>query len=237
MPERSPTFVTAGRRRRQRLRRTLTVLIALVVAGGAAGHAVHRGDDEKPTAAVGSGAAAVGGAVRGPRSAGTPQPPEEVPAADSQPPARVPGSLAPVVTDRVPAPTKSLALSAPVPGTTNMQGPAAAAVEAAFAAARRAGEQPGIRSAWRSAEWQQVLFDRALAQYGSRAEATKWVLPPEESAHVKGYAVDVSPLPAARWLETHGAAYGLCRTYDNEWWHFEYLATTSCPPRRPAAGS
>jgi LAS superfamily LD-carboxypeptidase LdcB len=117
-----------------------------------------------------------------------------------------------------------------------MQSSAAAAFEDALAAARRAGERPGIRSAWRSAEWQQVLFDRAVATYGSTAEATKWVLPPGDSAHVKGYAIDVSPQSAARWLEAHGAAYGLCRTYDNEWWHFEYLATTDCPPRRLTAG-
>ena len=99
----------------------------------------------------------------------------------------------PVVTDRIPAPTTSLALSAAVPGTTNMQAPAAAAFERAFADARAAGLTPEIRSAWRSEQWQQVLFDRAVAKYGSRAEASKWVLSPVRSAHVKGYAVDVHP--------------------------------------------
>lgn len=140
-----------------------------------------------------------------------------------------------MVTDRIPAPTTSLPLSAPVPGTTNMQAPAAAAFERAFADARAAGLTPEVRSAWRSEQWQQVLFDRAVARYGSRTEASKWVLPPLRSAHVKGYAVDVHPQAVATWLERHGAAHGLCRTYDNEWWHFEYLATSTCPPRQPTA--
>ena len=140
-----------------------------------------------------------------------------------------------MVTDRIPAPTTSLALSAPVPGTTNMQASAAAAFTSAFAAARAQGLRPEIRSAWRSAAWQQVLFDRAVQQYGSKAEASKWVLSPVRSAHVKGYAIDVHPEAMAAWLEQHGAGYGLCRTYDNEWWHFEYLATSTCPPRQPTA--
>ena len=61
------------------------------------------------------------------------------------------------------------------------------------------------------------------------------MLSPARSAHVKGYAIDVHPQAMAAWLEQHGAAYGLCRTYDNEWWHFEYLATSTCPPRQPTA--
>ena len=93
------------------------------------------------------------------------------------------------MTDRVPQPTTSIALSAPVPGTTNVQQPAAHAVKVAFAAARTADLDPTIRSAWRS----------------------------------------------AAWLEAHAAAYGLCRTYEDEWWHFEHLATSDCPPRLPSA--
>jgi len=235
--ESSSAHVSAGRRRRQRLRRTLTVLLGAAVVTGLVGFAVHRAGDEKPTAAVGSGPGGVGGAAAAPGGAEAAPSTQETPPPEEAPRSPAGDGLPPVVTDRIPAPTSSIALSASVPGTTNMQESAAAAVASAFAAARRAGEQPGIKSAWRSAEWQQVLFDRAVATYGSTAEATKWVLPPGDSAHVKGYAVDVSPRPAARWLEAHGAAYGLCRTYDNEWWHFEYLATTSCPPRKPTAGS
>jgi hypothetical protein len=216
----------------------MTVLAAIVIATGGVGYLVNRGADPDAAAAADPGAAGAAAAARG--STATAAPPTHgatPPRVKAAPRTRPGAALAPVVTDRVPAPRTSIALSASVPGTTNMQQSAATAFETALAAARRAGEQPDIRSAWRSAQWQQILFDRAVTTYGSRTQARRWVLPPDESAHVKGYAVDVSPLSAARWLEAHGSAYGLCRTYDNEWWHFEYLATTSCPPPKPTAGS
>jgi hypothetical protein len=58
------------------------------------------------------------------------------------------------------------------------------------------------------------------------------VATPETSAHVSGDAVDLGPSDAARWLEEHGAAYGLCRVYRNEPWHFELrqgAALGGCP--------
>ncbi|MFC8502426.1 D-alanyl-D-alanine carboxypeptidase family protein [Pedococcus sp. NPDC057267] len=163
-------------------------------------------------------------------AAGPPAPRPVTTTAAPRPPA-----FAPVVTDRIPTPSVTLPLSAVVPGTTNMQPAAADAFARAFAAARAAGLDPQIRSAWRSAAFQQVLFDRAVARYGSVQAASNWVLPPSRSAHVKGYAVDVHPQAVAAWLEVHGAAFGICRTYANEWWHFEYLATSTCPPRLPTA--
>ena len=231
------THVSVGRRQRQRARRTLTVAAALLLVGGGAGYAAWHGDDsargedaaqpshQQPVAAAPSAAA-------GPRStAGATRPrTSSRPRSSSRPTA-----FAPVVTDRIPAPTASIALSAPVPGLTNMQPPAARAFEQAFAAARAAGLAPQIRSAWRSRDYQQVLFDRAVATYGSREEAGRWVLTPLRSAHVKGYAVDVHPAAVASWLEVHGSRYGLCRTYDNEWWHFEYVASATCPARKPDA--
>jgi len=135
-------------------------------------------------------------------------------------------------------PTK-VALTDPVHGTTNLQPPMARAYRKAAAAAAKAGHPMWIRSGWRSAEFQQILFDRAVAKYGTRTEAAKWVLPPEDSAHVQGLAVDVQPLGAARWLQAHGTAYGLCRTYANEWWHFELIAigpVNACPAMKPTAG-
>lgn len=143
--------------------------------------------------------------------------------------------FAPVVTDRIPAPTVPIGINDPVPGLTNMQAPARAAFTAAFAAERTVGLAPTIASAWRSTAWQQVLFDRAVTRYGSATEANRWVLRPLQSAHVKGYAVDVHPQSAAAWLETHGSTFGLCRIYANEWWHFEYRATRHCPGLRPDA--
>jgi LAS superfamily LD-carboxypeptidase LdcB len=145
------------------------------------------------------------------------------------------GHIAPVVTRRTLARAVSRPLSAPISGTTNMDPAAARAFERAFAAARRAGLRPYISSGWRSKHFQQILFDRAVAKYGSRAKAMRWVLPPNNSAHVKGYAADVEPRSSAAWVQRHGAQYGLCRRYDNEWWHFEYLATAHCPARLPSA--
>ena len=78
-----------------------------------------------------------------------------------------------------------------------------------------------IISGRRSAEEQAQLFREAIAKYGSEEEAARWVARPETSAHVSGDAVDVGPADAAAWLSDHGAAYGLCRIYRNEPWHFE----------------
>ena len=55
---------------------------------------------------------------------------------------------------------------------------------------------------------------------------------PNTSAHVSGNAVDIGPSGAAAWLSEHGAAFGLCRIYGNEPWHYELRRNTSehgCP--------
>ena len=64
------------------------------------------------------------------------------------------------------------------------------------------------------------------------------MLPPARSAHVRGQAVDVGPKAGAAWLEEHGVRFGLCRRYDNEYWHFELLAAakgSACPRRQAHA--
>ena len=69
----------------------------------------------------------------------------------------------------------------------------------------------------------------------ARAEARRWMHPPEKSAHVSGRAVDVGPAAARLWLRAQGSRYGLCQTYANEVCHYE-LATAgggTCP--RPIA--
>lgn len=98
------------------------------------------------------------------------------------------------------------------------------AVDRAIAAATADGVDLRVTSGWRSARQQQQLFDAAVATYGSAERAHHWVLPPAESAHVRGLAVDVGPSAGARWLERHGVHFGLCRRYGNESWHFERLA-------------
>lgn len=113
------------------------------------------------------------------------------------------------------------------------------AVDRAIAAAAADGVELRVTSGWRSAVKQARLFEQAVQKYGSAERARRWVLPPEESEHVRGGAVDVGPESGARWLDAHGVAFGLCRVYDNEPWHFERLAGAKgsvCPPRVPDAG-
>lgn len=78
-----------------------------------------------------------------------------------------------------------------------------------------------VNSGWRSPAYQDHLLRDAVAEYGSAEEAARWVATPQTSAHVSGNAVDIGPFDAAAWLARQGAAYGLCRIYRNEAWHFE----------------
>lgn len=119
------------------------------------------------------------------------------------------------------APTQ-IPLEAPVPGTTNLQPLMISAYDRAAAAAEADGVTLPIRSGWRSPQFQQVLFERAVRRYGSAERATALVKPPEQSMHVQGLAVDLRDRAGARWLEQHGQEFGLCRRYENEWWHFEF---------------
>ncbi|HWD01740.1 MAG TPA: D-alanyl-D-alanine carboxypeptidase [Amycolatopsis sp.] len=115
------------------------------------------------------------------------------------------------------------------------------AARAAFTAARteafwRDGQLIGLTSGHRDAAEQHALFTTEVRRRGSAPAARRFVLPPEESAHVAGYGLDVRPSEGAAWLERHGAAYHLHRRYDNEWWHFEYHPDT-VPFRLPNPGA
>jgi D-alanyl-D-alanine carboxypeptidase len=86
----------------------------------------------------------------------------------------------------------------------------------------------------RSRAQQQAQYDQYLKQYGKQA-ADQLVLEPDKSAHVTGIAIDVQPAAAFHWLQATRGALGLCRTFDNEGWHFEYDVSyfKGCPPRKP----
>jgi D-alanyl-D-alanine carboxypeptidase len=92
-----------------------------------------------------------------------------------------------------------------------------------------------VTTGWRSAAYQQVLFDDAVREYGGPEAARAHVLRPDESEHVTGDAVDIGPTDAMYWLARHGSDVGLCQTYGNEIWHFELAVEPGgeCPP--PAA--
>lgn len=109
------------------------------------------------------------------------------------------------------------------------------ATRAAFTAARtealwRDRELIGLTSGHRDAAVQGRLFAEEVRRSGSADAARLRALPPHESRHVAGTAIDVRPVAGARWLERHGGRHHLYRVYDNEWWHFEHHPET--PPRR-----
>jgi hypothetical protein len=111
---------------------------------------------------------------------------------------------------------------------------------AAKAAAAKDGQKIYIASGFRTLERQKYLFASAVKKYGSESEAAKWVAPPYVSHHPWGIAIDVNypnePVGAG-WLEINGATFGLCRVYENEWWHFEPSIAPggTCPALLPNA--
>nr|WP_232541371.1 M15 family metallopeptidase [Nocardia bovistercoris] len=123
------------------------------------------------------------------------------------------------------------------PGTDGLSAPLALAYTLAEDTAHSEGVPLRINSGYRTHAEQQALWEDGIATYGSPEAARRWVLPPEESTHVAGKAIDVGPQEGASWLEARGSRWGLCRTYLNEWWHFEVATVpgTKCPAPRPDA--
>jgi hypothetical protein len=110
----------------------------------------------------------------------------------------------------------------------------------AQAAAKEEGITLSVDSGFRTQETQNYLFQNAIKKYKTADEAMKWVLPEDLSRHPWGLALDVNlnhDKSGASWLEANGATYGLCRVYENEWWHFEPLTAPGgiCPPLLPDA--
>lgn len=112
--------------------------------------------------------------------------------------------------------------------------------QAAQAAAKKDGEKIYIASGYRSLDRQKLLFAQAVKKYRNVKIASKWVAPPLNSHHPWGVAIDVNypdePVGAG-WLEVNGWKYGLCRVFENEWWHFEPVIAPGwrCPALLPDA--
>lgn len=123
-------------------------------------------------------------------------------------------------------------------GTDGLDPLLALAYTMATDAARAESVPLSITSGYRTRAEQQAMWEEGLATYGSPEEARRWVLPPDESTHVTGRAIDVGPRAGAQWLETNGNRWGLCRTFLNEWWHFELVTVPggACPAMLPDAG-
>ena len=120
------------------------------------------------------------------------------------------------------------------PAVTHLDPALLGALRDAATAAAGEGVVFSLNSGWRSAAYQEQLLREAVAQYGSAAEAARWVATPATSPHVRGEAVDVGDVDAVTWLAAHGTAYDLCSVYANEPWHFELRPGASergCPAR------
>jgi hypothetical protein len=108
-----------------------------------------------------------------------------------------------------------------IPGVAKLDPALLGALRQAATDAAHDGVGFVVDSGWRSARYQEHLLREAVSEYGSEAEAARWVATPTTSAHVSGDAVDIGPSGAAAWLSEHGAEYGLCQIYGNEPWHYE----------------
>ncbi|WP_026529923.1 M15 family metallopeptidase [Haematomicrobium sanguinis] len=111
-----------------------------------------------------------------------------------------------------------------IPALANLSPELRDALTAASRDAEESGVSIVITSGWRSADMQKYLSSKAASDYGSSDEAARWVAAPGTSSHETGDAVDVGPMAASDWLAQFGSSYGLCQTYANESWHYEFRA-------------
>jgi D-alanyl-D-alanine carboxypeptidase len=121
-----------------------------------------------------------------------------------------------------------------IPGVAKLDPDLLGALRRAEVDAAEDGIELLVDSGWRSPEYQNQLLREAVSEYGSAAEAARWVATAQTSAHVSGDAVDIGPSNAAAWLAERGAEYGLCQIYRNEPWHFELRPKAidqGCPPK------
>lgn len=132
---------------------------------------------------------------------------------------------------QAPPPAVATALDARTPAVARLDPGLRDALRRAASDAAADGVTFVVNSGWRSRERQEELLRDAVAQYGSREQAARWVATPETSPHVSGEAVDLGADGAA-WLSEHGARYALCQIYRNEPWHYELrpsAVTQGCP--------
>jgi D-alanyl-D-alanine carboxypeptidase len=102
-------------------------------------------------------------------------------------------------------------------------------------------------SGFRSSEYQETLFRRAVVKYGSEEAAVRWVARPGRSEHQTGLAIDLgdgkSPAcdvepsfeetPAFHWLQKSAARFGFELSYPRnnprgvqyEPWHWRFVGT------------
>ena len=165
---------------------------------------------------------------------------DSAPARPAAPRARTPNLAvvlvvsATLVACQSPAPSSARSQPREVPTVAHLDPDLLGALRRATADAAADGVRLQVKSGWRSAEYQDRLLREAISEYGSAAEAARWVATAQTSRHVSGEAVDIGPTAAVSWLSEHGRVYGLCQVYDNEPWHYELrpdAVEDGCPAR------
>ena len=228
----SNSYVTSRPRRARGQRRAVLLLVASLALLVPIGLQIHRAVADQAVAAQAMAAQAAADQALVNKAAAV------LPTESGSTVPRQQATAPPVKTAQATRPEPEAAPVTPAP-VTGIEPSLSRALSAARIGALREGLHINITSGFRSATEQQRLYDEAIAKYGSPQKARHWGLPPAESDHVKGLAIDVGPPAAAAWLEKHGVLYGLCRRYVNEWWHFERLAPAvgqRCPAMEPYAG-
>jgi D-alanyl-D-alanine carboxypeptidase len=116
---------------------------------------------------------------------------------------------------------------------------AADALEEMAADARADGIILTVGSAYRTAEYQAMLYNRAVQNYGREA-ADRESAQPGKSQHQLGLTLDFSPIndsfaetPASKWLVQNASRYGWSLSYPDgyeeitgyrwESWHYRYV--------------
>jgi LAS superfamily LD-carboxypeptidase LdcB len=124
---------------------------------------------------------------------------------------------------------------------------AAAALQDLMTQARADGVAIIPISGFRTVAYQESLFQKAVAKYGSEDAAVRWVARPGHSEHHTGLAVDlgdgnepacdVEPpfeeTRASRWLQANAARFGFELSYPRnnprgvnyEPWHWRFVGT------------
>jgi D-alanyl-D-alanine carboxypeptidase len=124
---------------------------------------------------------------------------------------------------------------------------AAAALLDLMAQARTAGVAVVPISGFRTVAYQESLFQKAVAKYGSEAAAVGWVGRPGRSEHHTGLVVDLGEAEspacdvepafektrAFQWLQNHAARFGFELSYPQnnprgvhyEPWHWRFIGT------------
>ena len=114
----------------------------------------------------------------------------------------------------------------------NLAGPMKDRLAAFIAAAEDAGHDIRVVSGHRDAQRQAVLWQKALAKYGSAEIARRYVAPPGGSTHQSGEAVDLQyqdrgaglggkRTAAVEWAHKNAAKFGLHFPLGHEDWHIE----------------